>query len=180
MMLISRFKEALMPAACLNNQQGSALIIALIVMAVLTVVGLSAINTATVENKIVRNERIYQENFCLAESGVSEAAQKIESETSSDNLLPSHSAWVWMHDNSGSSGIDFKDSTNWVYSASSSDNAEQAAISDQAYYATVSKGVRKGSSLDIGATRLYEYAVFGQGTSKNGSVIIEIGYLKRF
>jgi len=182
MILIPRFKGTQMPAICLNNQQGSALIITLIVMAVLTLVGLSAINTATVENKIVRNERIYQENFYLAESSVSEAAQKIEKETNSDNLVPRHSVWIWIHDTVDSTGnkVDFTDPGNWVHSASSSDNAEQAAVNTQAFYSTVYKGVAEGSSLDIGATTRYKYAVFGHGKSNNGSVIIEIGYRKRF
>jgi type IV pilus assembly protein PilX len=173
MVFVSRNKTLKVPVDCLNNQQGSALIIVLIVMAVLTLVGLSAINTATVENKIVRNERIYQENFYLAESSVNEAAQKIENETDRDNLLPSSAAWI----SDDSSGLDFKDPGSWM-----SDNSEQAAISNQALYSTVSKGVHKGSSLDIGDTntRLYEYAVFGHGQSQNGSVIVEIGYLKRF
>jgi hypothetical protein len=177
MFFVSRSKTLKGPVDCLNNQQGAALIIVLIVMAVLTLVGLSAINTATVENKIVGNERIYQENFYLAESCVNEAAQKIESETNSDNLLPSLSGWDWLHDSGNSE--DFTDAGNWKIDTLD-DNAEKAAVSDDALYSTVSKGVRKGSSLDIGATRLYEYAVFGQGKSKNGSVIIEIGYLKRF
>jgi type II secretory pathway pseudopilin PulG len=182
MLFVSRNKALKNPVDCLNNQQGSALIIALIVMAVLSMVGLSAINTATVENTIVRNERIYQENFYLAESSVNEAAQKIEIETNGDNLVPRNSSWIWIHDVLDSSGnpVDFTEAGNWLHADSSNDNSEQAAVSDQAFYSTVNKGVRRGSSLDIGATRLYEYAVFGHGKSKNGSVIIEIGYLKRF
>lgn len=181
MVFVSSNKRVKVPVDCLNNQKGSALIIALIVMAVLTLVGLSAINTATVENKIVGNERIYQENFYLAESGVNEAAQEIESETSSDNLLPSYSDWVWLHDSGNS--VDFTDAGNWEIDdpdPNKKDNVQKAVVSDETLYSTVSKGVQKGSSLDIGATRLYEYAVFGQGKSNNGSVIIEIGYLKRF
>jgi type IV pilus assembly protein PilX len=177
MFFVSRSKTLKGPVDCLNNQQGAALIIVLIVMAVLTLVGLSAINTATVENKIVGNERIYQENFYLAESSVNEAAQKIENETDREKLMPSSSDWDWLHDDGTS--VDFTVSDNWEIN-SSDDNAEKAAVSDDALYSTVNKGVRKGSSLDIGATRLYEYAVFGQGKSNNGSVIIEIGYLKRF
>ncbi len=184
MILFPRGKMPKIFFNCLNNRHGSALIITLIVMAVLTLVGLSAINTATVENKIVRNEKIYQENFYLAESSVNEAVQTIENETDSDNLMPHSSSWLWMNDVVDSNGnpIDFSNPDNWVHSASSSDNSEQAAINTNAFFSTVSKGVAKGSSLDIGemGTRLYEYAVFGHGKSNNGSVIIEIGYLKRF
>jgi len=184
MALVSRNTMLKVSVDCFENQKGSALIIALIVMAVLNLVGLSVINTATVENKIVRNERVYQENFYLAESSVNEAAQKIENETTSDKLIPSHSSWLWMHDMVDSNGnhMDFSDVDKWVHSDSSSDNAEQSAASTHALFSSVFKGIAKGSSLDIGDTntRLYEYAVFGQGKSSNGSVIIEIGYLKRF
>jgi hypothetical protein len=175
MIFISRNKMLKGSFDCLNNQQGSALIIALIVMAVLTLVGLSAINTATVENKIVGNERIYQENFYLAESCVNEAAQKIESEINSDNLIPDLSNWDWMHDNVNS--VDFTAAENWKIGITG-ENAEKATVSDDALYSTVLRGV--DGSLDMSAPRKYRYAVFGQGKSNNGSVIIEIGYLRRF
>lgn len=182
MFFVSRNKMSKSPFYYRTNQQGSALIIVLIVMAVLTIVGLSVINTATVENTIVRNERVYQENFYLAESSVNEAVQTIETETNNDNLMPIYSGWVWIHDVVDSSGdkVDFTHAGNWLYTDSSDDNAEKSAVSSQALYSTIGKGVRRGSSLDIGATRLYEFAVFGHGKSKDGSVIIEIGYLKRF
>ncbi len=130
---------------CLDNHQGSALIIVLIVMAVLTLVGLSTINTASIENRIVRNERVYQENFYLAESGVNEAAQKIENETNSDNLIPYYSSWLWMHDvvDSNNNPMNFSDPDNWVYSVSSSDNSEQAAVNTDAFFQVYSKGLQE-------------------------------------
>jgi hypothetical protein len=176
----------------LADEDGSAMVIALIVLAVLTIIGIFAINTSTTELQIVRNEQIYQINFYQAESSAYQAAQRIELETNSDNLLPRLSPPDWINDTTDTSGnpVELSVPGNWVVDdVTANDNSAKAFIpeadgtvsmSAEALYAAISKGVRKGSSLDIAATRLYEYAVFGQSQSNNGSVIVEIGYLKRF
>jgi len=166
----------------LADETGSAMVMALMVLAVLTIIGISAINTSTTELQIVRNEQIYQINFYQAESSAYEAAQLIELETSNDDLLPRITAPDWINDITDTSGnpVELFIPGNWVDDGSASDNSDLASINADALYAAISKGVRKGSSLDIAASRLYEYAVFGHAQSNAGSVIIEIGYLKRF
>lgn len=166
----------------LADETGSAMVLALMVLAVLTIIGISAINTSTTELQIVRNEQIYQINFYQAESSAYEAAQRIELETNSDDLLPDLTSFDWINDTTDTGGnpVELFISGNWLDDGSPSDNSDPATINADALYAAISKGVRKGSSLDIAASRLYEYAVFGNAQSNAGSVIIEIGYLKRF
>lgn len=65
----------------INNEHGSAIIFAILILAVLTILGVSSINTSTTELKIVRNERIYQCNFYIADSAWKYGAYWLEGQT---------------------------------------------------------------------------------------------------
>ncbi len=54
----------------LKNEKGVALIIALIMLLVLTLIGLSAVSTTTHETKIAGNERVYNNAFYAADGGI--------------------------------------------------------------------------------------------------------------
>ncbi len=160
----------------MNNEDGSAIVLALLVLAVLTIIGITSINTSNTELNIVRNEQIYQTNFYQAEAGAYEAAQRIEQETDTFKLIPADTTLDWMNDDT----LDFFNASNWVNDGSAGDNSDVSLMSADTVYSAVSKGVRRGSSLDMGSTRLYEYAAFGLSEWNSGKAIVEIGYLKRF
>ncbi len=160
----------------LDNEEGSAIVVALLILAVLTIMGISSTNNSTIELNIVRNEQIYQTNFYQAEASAYEAAQRIEQETNTNNLIVSESNLDWMNNDT----LDYFDQSNWLNDGSANDNTDVSVIDPNAFYSAVGKGVRMGSSLDIGATRLYEYAVFGMSQWNNGNAVVEIGYLRRF
>jgi len=54
----------------LRSERGFALIIALLVLLVLTLIGISAINTTTFETSISGNERVGTDAFYAAEAGI--------------------------------------------------------------------------------------------------------------
>ncbi len=54
----------------LQNQNGISLVIALLILLVLTLIGISAISTTTFETNIAGNERLYNRAFYTADSGV--------------------------------------------------------------------------------------------------------------
>ena len=54
----------------LRDERGFALIIALLVLLVLTLIGISAINTTTFETSISGNERVGTDAFYAAEAGI--------------------------------------------------------------------------------------------------------------
>ncbi len=158
-------------ASPLSNEEGSALVLALMLMAVLTIIGFSTVNTSTTEFKIVRNERIYMDNFYKAESAVRESVQDIDT-TSWDNLgdrtFPMD--WLKQYDED----VDMSDTDIW-----DSTNSEASSVAD-ADYAVVETGIAIGGSLDMTATSsLYDYEARGWGHADDGSVIIEVGYKKR-
>ena len=54
----------------LRNQKGVALVVALIMLLVLTLIGISAVSTTTFESNIVGNQRVYSNAFYAAECGI--------------------------------------------------------------------------------------------------------------
>lgn len=62
----------------LKNETGSIIVIALLILAVLTIIGLTAASNSTHESQFVRNEHLYQKDFYLADSGWKEAAMWLE------------------------------------------------------------------------------------------------------
>src|SRR5437867_3263508 len=53
-----------------HNEAGSILVIAMVSLALLTVIGIAAITTGTLESEISGNEKTYQEAFYSAELGL--------------------------------------------------------------------------------------------------------------
>jgi len=61
-----RFNVKQKPAcSTLRNNQGVSLVIALVILLVLTLIGISAISTTTFETNIAGNERLYNRAFTL-------------------------------------------------------------------------------------------------------------------
>ena len=66
------------PFSLLNNQRGSALIIALLMLVVLTLIGISASTTATFELQISGNDKLYKRSFFAADGGTSAGSELVE------------------------------------------------------------------------------------------------------
>ncbi len=62
-----------------NNQQGSVIIMAVIILAMLSIIGIAATNTSIFESKIVGNDHRYQIEFYVADSGWKQGAMWLES-----------------------------------------------------------------------------------------------------
>jgi len=59
-----------MGSSILRSERGFALVIALLILLVLTLIGISAINTTTFETSISGNERVGTDAFYAAEAGI--------------------------------------------------------------------------------------------------------------
>ena len=55
---------------CLTDQNGIALIVALLMLLVLTLVGISAMSLTSYEAKITGNERVYNNAFYAGDGGI--------------------------------------------------------------------------------------------------------------
>jgi len=69
----------------LKNEEGFVLVVSLIMLALLSLLGVAATNTSTLEIKIADNNRRYTQNFYMAESAIREALQRITNQDS-ENL----------------------------------------------------------------------------------------------
>jgi Tfp pilus assembly protein PilX len=68
-----------------QSQQGAALIIAVMILLILTVLGIYAVTTSTLETKIAGNERVLKDAFYAADGGVDYGRHVIESFLTSKN-----------------------------------------------------------------------------------------------
>lgn len=59
------------PCSRLRDEKGSTLVLALMILVILTLIGIAATNTSTIEIQIAGNERAYKEAFFKADAGVS-------------------------------------------------------------------------------------------------------------
>ena len=61
-----------------GNESGSAMVFAIMILAVLTIIGISSITTSTIESKIDRNDRLHKIAFYNADGGTEIAREMIE------------------------------------------------------------------------------------------------------
>ncbi len=160
----------------IKNEEGSLIAIVLLLMAVLTVIGISASNTSITESQIVRNEIGYKTSFFRAEAAAIEAIQLLEDEinldsfppiyllpigtVSADNELPAEALW----------GTNGQDSLITVTTPNT-----------DLQYLAVTRGIQAGSSMAMGEAQVHSYVVYGrEWNNRGGDVIVGIGYTKPF
>jgi hypothetical protein len=81
----------------LNNERGSMIALAMIILALLTLIGISSTTTSTTEVQIATNNQSYQLEFYLADSGWRQGAMWVENRgappmwvNSGDNLVKNY------------------------------------------------------------------------------------------
>ncbi|MCU0599125.1 MAG: pilus assembly PilX N-terminal domain-containing protein [Desulfobacterales bacterium] len=84
----------------LANENGSIIIVALMVLVIMTVIGLLSADTVQVENFIIRNQAIYKQNMSMADAAMMEAFQRfMQIPPDSPNIVDvDGSALAWVND----------------------------------------------------------------------------------
>lgn len=157
----------------LKNEEGSVILIALIVLVAITMIGIVSMDDTSVELKIVRNEAIYRHNLYKAESAVIEAAQFMD-----DNNLSINYPWI-----PSVGATFFEDPNSWTAANSNlSNNMNNPADpnNNTRYAARLNKVV--GSKKMTATSSLYAYSVYGlfDSTAGQGRTLIKMGYNKRY
>jgi len=171
----------------LNNEDGSVLVLALVMLVLLTLIGISATTTSMIENKISGNERVYKQNLYAAEAASMHCAQDMEEIPDPKTAPPSYlhpkdaiipatyDTTIRDIDNDGS-GPDVDWWTTGTNSAGSIDGNTRFLASSQGL-----AGGAQGTSLDMTVSNVHAYSVYGRcKPSNSGPTIIEIGYRKAF
>ena len=80
----------------LDNQNGSVIVMTLMVLAIMTVIGIVTSNTVVTENFIIRNVGIHKQNASLADSALMRGLQEFMQIDNSDptNFHPAGSVWI--------------------------------------------------------------------------------------
>ncbi|PIE56630.1 MAG: hypothetical protein CSA34_03175 [Desulfobulbus propionicus] len=183
----------------MGNEEGAALVSALLILMLLTFVALMATHTTNSEKTMVRSEAIFQKDFFLAESGAVEAVQIMHNTcTSADpdpadclaGLVPSGtSPTVNLLKPADSTDPDNDllniDGSGGGATDNTVDGADFAATSavdgtGNTYRLVSQKPISSGDSLALGASRVYDYGIYGFSEAHAGRSLIKMGYRLRF
>ncbi len=168
-----------------DSESGSVLVIALMMLVFLTMIGIAATTTTSIELQIARNERIYAENFNHAEAAARHAIQLIENMTAAD--LSDHDAFPWLHNGELtdlSLVPDFTNPDNWTLAGSdvnagSMSDAMGAEFNDT-YFAAIDRLVTGEEDLTL-PSKMHLFQCFGNyNHPTRGRVLIEVGYKRRY
>ena len=154
----------------LNSQDGHlAIVAALVILTLLTIIGISASRVANNEVTMARNESIHQRNFYLAEGAAMEAVDLL---THTANLKDNEPAW--MEKGAGRLGVDTLRS--YLKNAQPvKPQASAAADANRATFVAGLEGVAPGGSLGMNTPTVYILGIYGR-CEWNGESIVKIGY----
>ncbi len=169
------------------GQEGSAIVVVLLVLSLMTLVGIWGTRNANTEVTIAGNEVRLKRTFYRAEAAVLEAAFMIEGETSEN--LKDHSSLDWLWNAVNGAPNDLSTFAEWDFDTMDGDDTAFTTLLDlsgdgnpdaTAAFAVHDRGAAGGSSLVMtNATTVRSYSVFGLQDSDEGRAIIEVGYKKR-
>ena len=159
----------------LKNEDGTVLVVALLILVFLTLIGIAITATVEVEIQIAGNERLYKKNLYNAEGASMECAQRMEEEAS---LNPSVHNWIKPM---GSVSVDnIRDDAYWAASGTVVDPSVEP--DGNTLYLAVEEGVAEGTTLDMTKTTLRSYTVYGRrhnpAQPNLGRSIVRVGYRK--
>jgi hypothetical protein len=161
-----------------RRQNGSALVITLLVLMAVTILGVMGMNAACVEITLSRTEREVQECFYMAEAAALEAIQRLKN-TSNDDL--NDHAHIWHHRrNKGKKPLDLRKPQNWLSDEQGEEIAVGSVLDADSFFAAVEWDVAVGASLIVTDSRLYANRIYGLSKRHNADTLIEIGYYLRY
>ena len=148
------------------------IVAALVILALLTVIGISASRVASTEATLARNEVVYKRNFYLAEGAALEAADRL---AKNGNLKDSSEAWMEMvTGNLDTDSLRYY----WDNSTAAGDTVipEPSKVDlGHAHFLAGHDGVAHGSSLDMSKPTIHAIAIYGRCVWE-GAAIVKMGY----
>jgi hypothetical protein len=159
----------------LTGEQGSAVIIAVLFLVLMTIIGVTMIRNTTLELQIVRNDMVIKDHLHRAEAASMEASQWIEN--AGNDLLEDLSFRNFISQfDLNLATLSLNDGT---WQMSEVDPNQNAGNIITGYRIVDETGI-----IDLTQTNLHTYKVYGyynRPTGMNqGEALVEIGYKKRF
>ena len=158
-----------------KKDTGSILVIVVFILLILTVIGIFATNTSTLEIMISGNDLASKTNFYRAESTAYVGMSEIDAFTTK----PNPANYSWLHPKN--SPADPRDSNTWT----DANSQKVSSLGDSRYVVNdEGKYIPKGSSLVIkpayGSGQINVYRISGRSAQKNGESIVIIGFKKKY
>ena len=149
----------------LKTQDGSVMILALALLMLLTLIGISATRTSMIEIQISGAKKTYTEHLFLAEGAAMQCAQDMQggSNPSTEPYFNDERTKTEDQIQSLIQDLNFA-------------NSDTSSIGSA--YATLYQGVV--GSIKMGQPNLHAYAVYGWHDTPQGRVIVELGYRMAF
>lgn len=165
-----------------KDEEGAVLVVSLIMLAFLSLLGIAATTTSSIEIQIAANDRAYKHNFYMAEAALWEAAQRIQNggnltgfvthpdDIADKDFLIQVNANTWIIDTTKREEI-----VDWVIENAISSSVDSA----HAGYRGIGPITTSAGNLTTGAT-IRTYYIFGFYDKPNepnkGRVIVDAGY----
>lgn len=156
----------------LKNEDGHLAVIgALVLLTLLTVVSISASLVAKTEVAIARNEFVYRRNFYLAEGAALEAADHLGAHGNLGENIP-----AWMERSTGDVDMDSVQQY-WGHTAAEGDTViPEASIVDPNHtlFMVAHEGTARGFSLSMDRPTVHSLSIYGR-CAWNGVSVIKMG-----
>lgn len=163
----------------IQSEKGSVILMVLVVLVLVSLYGITSLNSASSELMIAHNGRVYKQNLYRAEAAVMEVGRVLE--TTPDpktNLIPVNNFPFWLGDGSGGSPTFNPEIDSWNYGT----NAQLSALfpDNASGYAVMFEGVAPGNSLDMTVANMWQYGVYGLSAFNGGRIGVVSGYRRMF
>jgi len=173
----------------LENEQGVTIVTVLLLLMLLTLMGVTATKTVINEKKSVRSEAVFEQSFYFAESACLEGVQKMENESTPEELLAplivagaaNEKLLISAHDEEpfdDTKNLDLDGDTN--IDKDDLDLLQVSETNADTHRAVVQMPIASGDSLALGSSRIYSYMSYGMTSAQGGHAMIKLGYKKRF
>jgi hypothetical protein len=160
------------PSAARNEDGYIAILAAIVILILLTIIGISASRVASTEVTMSRNEVVFKRNFYLAEGAALEAADRL---THYGNLDDHQQPWMEMV--TGNLELDSLQSY-WDNSTAAGDSVvpEPSQLDpNRTLFLVGHEGIAQGSTVDMEKAKVHSIAIYGR-CEWNGVAIIKMGY----
>jgi len=173
----------------LKNEDGSVMVVGLLVLVMASLIGIAATTTSTIEVEVAGNDKTYKQNFYRAEGASVLAGQLLENEKDATELNdlpygnpdpenPAAPVDEWLRNEMDD--LPYPDNIGNPYNWDASMNYSGEALCEENRFLAFHEGTAGGSSLDVSASTVHVFTVYGRSDMDRGSVIVEIGYRKRY
>jgi hypothetical protein len=163
----------------LKNEQGSAIVVAMLVLLLLTIIGVAATQNSITELAIVRNDLLFKDQLFNAEGAAMEAAQWIENEPDTTLQNITTIAELSQTDIDLSVPLNLNDAT-WAMSAIDPDIPDGSPDGIITGYRIVDQT----GPVMLMTPITHTYWIYGlhnrTGGINRGQVLLGIGYKKKF